>query len=54
MLFAELQAEDRVLNFLKQHNRPYNVQVMSPLPSLTSGLAQHGLKIFHLGAAECV
>ena len=28
MLFSELQAEDRVLNFLKQHNRPYNVQVM--------------------------
>ena len=30
MLSAELQAEDRVLNFLKQNNRPYNVQVMIP------------------------
>ena len=30
MLSAGLQAEDRVLNFLKQNNRPYNVQVMIP------------------------
>ena len=54
MLFAELQAEDRVLNFLKQHNRPYNVQVIIPWPSPSSDPAQNGFKLSLLCAAECV
>lgn len=54
MLSAELQAEDRVLNFLKQNNRPYNVQVKIALPSPTSGSAQSGFKLCVLCAAERV
>ena len=54
MPFAELQAEDRVLNFLKQNNRPYNVQVKIPLPSPTSASSQYGSKLFVLCATECM
>ena len=33
-----LQADDQVLNFVKQQNRPFNVQI------ITDNLAQYGIK----------